>query len=97
MAGAPSATRKHPHLTDAELSEFREIFNLVDLDKGGSIDQGELMQLMNTLGLKPNQVCRRARHCAARRTVEARLRRRPAPLPPARPGAGRACCDGRRD
>jgi len=55
MAGAPSATRKHPHLTDAELSEFREIFNLVDLDKGGSIDQGEVMQLMKTLGLRPNR------------------------------------------
>jgi Ca2+-binding EF-hand superfamily protein len=56
MASAPSASRRHPHLTDEELVECREIFNLVDLDKGGSIDKAELMKLMNTLGLKPNQV-----------------------------------------
>ena len=46
---------QHPHLTDEELAEFREIFNLVDLDKGGSISKDELKQLMNTLGLKPSQ------------------------------------------
>ena len=34
---------------------FREIFNLVDLDKGGTISKEELKQLMNTLGLKPTQ------------------------------------------
>ena len=34
---------------------FREIFNLVDLDKGGTISKDELKQLMNTLGLKPTQ------------------------------------------
>jgi len=37
-------------------NEFREIFDLVDLDKSGSISKAELKQLMNTLGLKPNQV-----------------------------------------
>ena len=47
--------RKHEHLTDEELDEFREIFNLVDLDKGGSISKSELKQLMSTLGLKPSQ------------------------------------------
>ena len=47
--------RKHSHLTDQELSEFREIFNLVDLDKGGTISRDELKQLMITLGLKPTQ------------------------------------------
>lgn len=52
MAGS---SRKHAHLTDEELLEFREIFNLVDLDKGGTISTDELRQLMNTLGLKPNQ------------------------------------------
>merc|ERR1711971_432080 len=46
---------KHAHLTDEELAEFREIFNLVDLDKGGTISKDELKQLMNTLGLKPSQ------------------------------------------
>ena len=38
-----------------ELAEFREIFNLVDLDKGGTISKDELKQLMTTLGLKPSQ------------------------------------------
>jgi len=47
--------RKHAHLTEEELSEFREIFNLVDLDKGGTISKDELKQLMTTLGLKPSQ------------------------------------------
>ena len=46
---------KHPHLSSEELAEFREIFNLVDLDKGGSISKDELKQLMTTLGLKPTQ------------------------------------------
>ena len=36
------ASRKHPHLTEEELAEFREIFNLVDLDKGGTISKEEL-------------------------------------------------------
>ena len=53
-----SAERRHQHLTDEELAEFREIFNLVDLDKGGTISKDELKQLMNTLGLKPSQVRR---------------------------------------
>lgn len=48
--------RKHAHLSEEELSEFREIFNLVDLDKGGTISKEELRQLMTTLGLKPTQV-----------------------------------------
>ena len=47
--------QKHPHLTEEELAEFREIFNLVDLDKGGTISKDELKQLMTTLGLKPSQ------------------------------------------
>ena len=48
------ADKKHPHLTAEELAEFREIFNLVDLDKGGTISKEELKQLMTTLGLKPS-------------------------------------------
>ncbi|KAG8467156.1 hypothetical protein KFE25_000472 [Diacronema lutheri] len=42
-------------LSDDELAEFREIFNLVDQDKGGTISKAELKQLMNTLGLRPSQ------------------------------------------
>ncbi|KAJ1631021.1 calcium binding protein [Pavlovales sp. CCMP2436] len=42
-------------LSSEELAEFREIFNLVDTDKGGTISKAELKQLMNTLGLRPSQ------------------------------------------
>jgi calmodulin len=51
----PSATSVRAGLTEDELAEFREIFNLVDRDKGGSISKSELKQLMNTLGLRPSQ------------------------------------------
>ena len=43
---------------------FREIFNLVDLDKGGTISKDELKQLMNTLGLKPTQAITAALSCS---------------------------------
>ena len=40
------------HLLSAEeVSEFREIFNLVDRDGGGSITKEELGELMDTLGI----------------------------------------------
>ena len=39
-------------LTDEELSEFREIFNLVDSDGSGEISREELGELISTLGLK---------------------------------------------
>ena len=38
-------------LTEEEISEFREIFNLVDKDGGGSITKTELGELMDTLGI----------------------------------------------
>lgn len=43
------------HLTEEELAEFREIFDLVDEDKGGSISRNELKKLMITLRLKPTE------------------------------------------
>ncbi|EOD10662.1 hypothetical protein EMIHUDRAFT_215428 [Emiliania huxleyi CCMP1516] len=66
---------KHAHLSEEELAEFREIFNLARgaqlphaatrckllhmpsarATSGGSISKDELLALMNTLGLKPNQ------------------------------------------
>ena len=52
---SPMAEKKHSHLTEEELAEFREIFNLVDLDKGGTISKDELKTLMTTLGLRPTQ------------------------------------------
>jgi len=45
----------HPHLTPEELAEFKEIFDLVDEDHGGSISRGELRRLMETLRLKPTE------------------------------------------
>ncbi len=38
-------------LTPEEINEFREIFNLVDKDGGGSITKVELSELMDTLGI----------------------------------------------
>lgn len=38
-------------LSKQEISEFREIFDLVDKDKGGSISKEELSDLMDTLGI----------------------------------------------
>ena len=39
-------------LTPDEIAEFREIFNLVDKDGGGSITKHELADLMETLGIE---------------------------------------------
>ncbi|CAE7623117.1 Calml3 [Symbiodinium microadriaticum] len=39
------------HLSPEEIAEFREIFNLVDRDGGGSITKEELGELMDTLGI----------------------------------------------
>jgi len=39
-------------VTDVQLQEFREIFDLVDTDRGGSIGCEELAQLMETLGIR---------------------------------------------
>ncbi|KAF0697386.1 Aste57867_11938 [Aphanomyces stellatus] len=38
-------------LSENEIAEFREIFNLVDRDRGGSITKAELGELMDTLGI----------------------------------------------
>ena len=38
-------------LSEDELAEFREIFNLVDRDGGGTITKEELGELMDTLGI----------------------------------------------
>lgn len=42
-------------LNEKELSEFREIFDLVDTDKTGKITQQELRKLMDTLHLRPTE------------------------------------------
>jgi len=45
----------HRQLSEAELKEFKEIFDLVDHDGSGEITINELAQLMETLGLKPTE------------------------------------------
>jgi|TARA_B100000795_G_C22726782_1_gene409719 calmodulin len=42
-------------LSPSELAEFREIFDLVDKDHGGSISSTELAELMSTLGINASQ------------------------------------------
>lgn len=42
-------------LTEQELREFKEIFDLVDRDGGGTISRDELQNLMDTLGVKPSE------------------------------------------
>ena len=42
-----------PILTVREMSDYREIFELVDTDHGGSIDPGELGDLMRIVGMRP--------------------------------------------
>lgn len=56
VSAAPYHTKlrpkKHPNLSDEDLQEFQEIFNLVDTDRGGSIGTEELARLMDTLGIR---------------------------------------------
>ena len=49
------ATPSDNQLSREELAEFREIFNLVDRDGGGSISKEELGELMDTLGINASQ------------------------------------------
>lgn len=44
------------NLSETEVRELREIFNLVDKDGGGSISNEELKDLMDTVGIKLSQV-----------------------------------------
>lgn len=44
-------------LTEEEISEFREIFNLVDRNGSGSINKVELGELMDTLGMISYILC----------------------------------------
>lgn len=39
-------------LGEEDIREFREIFNLVDMDKSGSISTSELQQLVESVGMK---------------------------------------------
>mmetsp|Transcript_13346 Transcript_13346/g.34272 ORF Transcript_13346/g.34272 Transcript_13346/m.34272 type:complete len:158 (-) Transcript_13346:62-535(-) len=42
-------------LSDAEVAEFREVFDLVDKDRGGTIQADEVLELMQMLGMKPSK------------------------------------------
>merc|ERR1712118_326043 len=43
------------NMSEEDIQEFREIFNLVDTDRGGSISTAELGSLMETLGIRTTQ------------------------------------------
>lgn len=57
MSGSPSTSGAATavSLSREEEKEFREIFNLVDRDKGGSISKAELQSLMDTLAINASQ------------------------------------------
>ena len=40
------------HLSEQEIEEFREIFNLLDRDGGGSISAEELTELTEMIGIE---------------------------------------------
>eukprot|EP00195_Chlamydomonas_chlamydogama_P009706 CAMPEP_0202899710 /NCGR_PEP_ID=MMETSP1392-20130828/7867_1 /ASSEMBLY_ACC=CAM_ASM_000868 /TAXON_ID=225041 /ORGANISM="Chlamydomonas chlamydogama, Strain SAG 11-48b" /LENGTH=154 /DNA_ID=CAMNT_0049585965 /DNA_START=94 /DNA_END=558 /DNA_ORIENTATION=- len=42
-------------LTEQEINEFREVFDLMDRDKGGTLSIEEVKQLMEMLGMKVKQ------------------------------------------
>lgn len=43
---------KNPELTEDDIKEFREIFDLMDKDKGGTLCAEEVKALMDLLGMK---------------------------------------------
>eukprot|EP00873_Tetraselmis_striata_P020336 jgi/Tetstr1/440600/TSEL_028911.t1 len=42
-------------MTEQEIEEFREVFDLVDKDKGGAIEADEIMELMDMLGIQTDR------------------------------------------
>eukprot|EP00798_Chlamydomonas_sp_ICE-L_P015905 gene15905-22038_t len=50
-----SAAKKQLDLTEDEIQEFREVFDLMDRDKGGTLSTDEVKQLMDLLGMKVRQ------------------------------------------
>eukprot|EP00899_Mesostigma_viride_P000351 jgi/Mesvir1/10316/Mv06178-RA.1 len=42
-------------LSEEEVAEFREVFDLVDRDRGGTISPEEVQELMCLLGMNPSQ------------------------------------------
>ena len=54
-SGADVGAEKGATISEQEVQEFREIFNLVDRDGGGSIDVKELEQLMDLVGVNATE------------------------------------------
>lgn len=55
-ASGKASGKNNVTLSPEEEKEFREVFNLVDRDKGGTISREELAQLMRTLSINASQV-----------------------------------------
>ena len=45
----------HPVLTSTQVAEFKDTFDLFDLDGGGSIEHDELGTIMRSLGQNPTE------------------------------------------
>ena len=44
-----------PYLTRAQVQEFKEAFDIFDVDRGGTITPNELAEVMKSLGQKPTK------------------------------------------
>lgn len=50
--GKASSAAPKQLLSQEDINEFREIFNLIDTDRGGSLSAAELQQLVENVGMK---------------------------------------------
>ena len=55
----PTKTYERPGLSEDEIEEIREAFNLFDTDGSGTIDPKELKAAMQSLGFGALPLCRR--------------------------------------
>lgn len=53
--GEGGGAKKILQITDAQMAEFREAFDLFDVDGGGTISAAELATVLNALGQSPNE------------------------------------------
>ena len=76
-AGGASRKAKKPGLTEEQIEEIREAFNLFDTDHSGSIDYRELKAAMRALGFEVKKEELRKMCAGAPRVSRARTPRAP--------------------